>query len=202
MRNVKKGMYLLEQSYEECIKAQSVVTSMEKTSADEDTNWNWVKVHLRKPFKEVMEKAEILLENKGEIVNQETEEKEEAAIRKRKAKNELSSLEAGLKDLVEGLEEVVESTTIWVKENHAAMVETVNSTQSDLNQKHLEVGEDYLKYLDVSLVEEENTRQQTFRESLSPKLGNLKAKLLSKTPAGGGGATGPVSARQPDQVYQ
>ena len=55
VRNVTKGMHLLEQSYEECIKAQSVVTSIEKTSADEDTNWNWVKVHLRNPFKEVME---------------------------------------------------------------------------------------------------------------------------------------------------
>ena len=38
----------------------------------------------------------------------------------------------------------------------------------------------------------EETRQKTFRDGLGPKLGTLKAKLLGKTPSGGGQSGAPA----------
>ena len=196
VRKVKLKKKLLEDSYEECLRAQSVVVCLEKTSADDEPNWNWVKIHLKKYFKSAIEKTEILLEAKGEVEDPEAETKQQIANEKRKAKREMVCLEADLKDLVEGLVQAVGSTTIWLRENHSAMVESVRSTHEELTKKHLEVGENYIRYLEPQDIDSEDTRQQEFRAELGPKLGSLKAKLLSKTPAGGTAVPAVGPARQ------
>ena len=200
VRKVKLKRKLLEDSYNECLRAQSVVVCLEKTSADDEPNWNWVKIHLKKYYKNAIEKTELLLETKGELEDPETEAKQQAAEEKRKAKRDMVCLEADLKDLVEGLVQAVDSTTIWLRENHSAMVESVKTTHEELTKKHLEVGENYIRYLEPKDVDSEDTRQEEFRAELGPKLGTLSAKLLSKTPAGGSAVPAVSQTRQVSQA--
>ena len=99
VRKVKLKRKLLEDSYNnECLRAQSVVVCLEKTSADDEPNWNWVKIHLKKYYKSAIEKTELLLETKGELEDPETEAKQQAAEEKRKAKRDMVCLEADLKE--------------------------------------------------------------------------------------------------------
>ena len=137
-----------------------------------------------------MIKAEVLLANKDALEDPEEKAKEEIAAVKRKARREIAVLESDLKNLVEGLELAVQETSIWLKDNHTALLESVKTAQDDLSRKHPEYGERILALLEIGEAKTEETRQNTFRDQFGPKLGTMKAKLLSKTPAGvalGGG---------------
>ena len=157
----------------------------------DETNWTWVKLQLRKPYRDAMSKAEALLDSENALENPEVKAKEEISAAKRIARRDLAVLESDLKNLVEGLEQAVGDTNIWLRDNHTALSEGVRTAQEDLSRKHPEYGERILSLLEAGDIEAEDNRQKTFRDELGPKLGTLKAKLLSKTPSGGGPAAVP-----------
>ena len=192
VRRIKGKIKLLDESYEECQGAHAAFVCLEKTSMSDETNWTWVKVQLRKPYREAMSKAETLLDSKNALDNPEEKAKEEISAAKRIARRDLAVLESDLKNLVEGLEQAVGETNIWLRDNHTALSEGVRSAQEDLSRKHPEYGERTLSLLDAGEVQAEDTRQKTFRDGLGPKLGAMKAKLLSKTPSGGGQGAAPA----------
>ena len=67
---------------------------LEKTSASDEVNRNWVKVNLRNSFKKVIEAAEGLLDTLGEDGDIEAETKIKTAEVKRVTQFELATLEA------------------------------------------------------------------------------------------------------------
>ena len=195
VRRIKGKIKLLNESYEECQGAHAAFVCLEKTSMSDETNWTWVKLQLRKPYRDVMSKAEALLDTENALENPEEKAKEEITAAKRIARRDLAVLESDLKNLVEGLEQAVGDTNIWLRDNHTALSEGVRTAQEDLSRKHPEHGERILSLLEAGDIEAEEKRQKTFRDELGPKLGALKAKLLSKTPSGGGPGAGPVLAQ-------
>ena len=50
VRRIKSKLQLLKVSYDSVVIAQSEVVTLEKTSASDEANRNWVKEKLRKPF--------------------------------------------------------------------------------------------------------------------------------------------------------
>ena len=135
VRRIKGKIKLLDESYEDCQRAHAAFVYQEKTSMSDETNWTWVKVQLRKPYKDVMVKAEVLLANKQALDDPEEKAKEEIAAVKRKARREIAVLESDLKHLVEGLEQAVGETNIWLKDNHTALLESVKTAQDDWSSK-------------------------------------------------------------------
>ena len=127
---------LLDESYEECQGAHASVVCLEQTSMSDETNWTWVKVQLRKPYRDIMSKAETLLESKSALEDPEEKAKKEISAAKRIASRELAVLESDLKNLVEGLEQAVGDTDTWEKDNHTALSEGVRLAQEDLSKKH------------------------------------------------------------------
>ena len=100
-RRVKTKMKLVRTSYDDVMTAQAQLVSLEKTSGAEETNWNWVKTNVRKPFKDVIEKAEDVL---IDLIGEEDPEKETKALveeAKRDAKRELVRFEATAVAMVE-----------------------------------------------------------------------------------------------------
>ena len=183
VRRLKIKMKLVESSYLACIEAQSEVVVMEKTSSADENNRNWVKTNLRKPYKEVMGQADNLLDTLGAENDPEKETKVQAAEIMRDLKCKLASFEATIGAMSEGLSAAVSETNIWLKDNHAALTESVNKVNEDITKKHLEMGGDYIRILGDTEVDAEVTRQEKFRADNVPLLAKLRAKLLSKTPA-------------------
>ena len=196
-RRVKTKMKLVRSSYDDVMTAQAQLVSLEKTSGAEETNWNWVKTNVRKPFKDVIEKAEDVL---IALIGEEDPEKETKALvdeAKRDAKCELVRFEATAKAMVEGLEKAVGETNIWLPDNHEALTGSVDKIYEDLNRKHLDMGRVYLKYLGETDVETEVKRQEKFVSDNMPKVSGMKAKLLANKPAAR--AAGPGPAHQQGQ---
>ena len=104
-------MRLVLAAHEECMKAQSQVVNLEKTSASDPNNRSWVDTNLRKPLKEAMDKAEDKLESMGEKQDPEAEDKALIIEAKRDAKFELTRFEATLRVKVDGLKSAYEETT-------------------------------------------------------------------------------------------
>ena len=183
-RRVKTKMKLVRSSYDDVMTAQAQLVSLEKTSGAEETNWNWMKTNVRKPFKDVIEKAEEVL---IALIGEEDPEKETKALvdeAKRDAKCELVRFEATAKAMVEGLEKAVGETNIWLPDNHEALTGSVDKVYEDLNRKHLDMGRVYLKYLEERDVEAEVKRQEMFVADNMPKVSGMKAKLLANKPVG------------------
>ena len=125
VRRIKGKIKLLDESYGECQGAHATVVCLEQTSMSDETNWTWVKVQLRKPYRDIMSKAETLLESKSALEDPEEKVKKEISAAKRIASRELAVLESDLKNLVEGLEQAVGDTDTWEKDNHTALSEGV-----------------------------------------------------------------------------
>ena len=196
-RRVKTKMKLVRSSYDDVMTAQAQLVSLEKTSGAEETNWNWVKTNVRKPFKDVIEKAEEVL---IALIGEEDPEKETKALvdeAKRDAKCELVRFEATAKAMVEGLEKAVGETNIWLPDNHEALTGSVDKVYEDLNRKHLDMGRVYLRYLEETDVETAVKRQEKFVADNMPKVSGMKAKLLANKPAAR--AAGPGPAHQQGQ---
>ena len=138
---------------------------------------------LRKPYKEVLDKAENLLVTLRAGSDPEKESKVQAAEAKRDSKCEIASFEATITAMAEGLAEAVGDTHIWLKDNHGALTENVNNVNEDLTKKHIVIGRDYIRFLGETEVEAEVTRQEKFRADNVLVIARLRAKLLSKTPA-------------------
>ena len=96
-RKVKRKMSLVRSSYEGAIDAQAQVVTLEKTSASDEGNRNWVKVNLRQPFKKVIEAAEDVLGTMGVEDDLVEETKVQVAQEKREIQFELATFEAKLK---------------------------------------------------------------------------------------------------------
>ena len=60
-RKIKLKMEAVKNTYQDCLKAQSQVYGMEKTSGAEEQNWSWVVSNLRKPHNTIIDKAEEVL---------------------------------------------------------------------------------------------------------------------------------------------
>ena len=112
VRRIKGKIKLLNESYEESQGAHAAFVCLEKTSMSDKTNWTWVKLQLRKPYRDVMSKAEALLDSENALENPEEKAKEEISAAKRIARRDLAVLESDLKNLVEGLEQAVGDTNI------------------------------------------------------------------------------------------
>ena len=142
----------------------------------DETNWTWVKVQLRKPYREAMSKAETLLDSNNALDNPEEKAKEEISAAKRIARRDLAVLESDLKNLVEGLEQAVGETNIWLRDNHRALSEGVRSAQENLSKKNPEYGERTLSLLDAGEVQAEDTIQKNIQRWAWTKAGCNEGK--------------------------
>ena len=113
-RKIKGKMSLVRSSYDEAINAQAQVMTLEKTSASDEGNRNWVKVNLRQPFKKVIEAAEEVLGTMGVEDDLEEETKVQVAQEKRDAQFELATFEAKLKASIDSLNQAYSDTTWWL----------------------------------------------------------------------------------------
>ena len=183
VRKIKIKMKLVKSSHDDCMRAQSQVVNLEKTSASDVSNRNWVETNLRKPLKEVMDKAEdkLIAMKAGE--DPEADDKAQIEEAKREARFELTRFETTLKAKVDGLGAAYDETTIWLRDNHSALTESAEKLDNDLARQHLLLGKNYMKYLEKKDIEAEVTRQEKFSLELTPILAALQAKLLTKTPA-------------------
>ena len=180
-------MSQVKTSYDDCLSSQSQVYGLEKTSGAEESNWTWVVTNLKKPLNEVVGKAEDLLETLETPADPEAESKAQLLADKKNAKIELVRFEAKLEAEIDGAKEVYGETNIWLKENHAALTVQVEELGKDLNEKHLMLSRNYLKFLDDTEGGVENTRAEGFSSNLLPILARLQSGLRSKTPAAGPG---------------
>ena len=163
VRRIKMKMKEVKSTYEDCLEAQSQVYGLEKTSGAEESNWNWVVTNLKRPFNEVMNKAEDLLETLEQPADPEAETKAELLDAKRSTKLDLSCFEAKLKAEIEGAQEVFGETNIWLKDNHAALTSQIEEVGRELNEKHIVMHRNYRKYLDDTEGQTEETRFGTCR---------------------------------------
>ena len=185
VRKLKNKMSLVRSAYDDVLETHAEVITLEKTSASDEVNRNWVKVNLRNSFKKVIEAAEGLLDTLGEDGDIEAETKIKTAEVKRDTQFELATLEAKVTATVTSLTQVIEETTIWLKDNHGALTESVVKLEDELMKKHLTMGGNYLKLLEATEAVGEGKRQQQFRTVNGPKVAELQVKLLSKTPTRG-----------------
>ena len=185
VRKLKNKMSLVRSAYDDVLETHAEVITLEKTSASDEVNRNWVKINLRNSFKKVIEAAEGLLDTLGEVGDIEAETKIKTAEVKRVTQFELATLEAKVTATVQSLTQVIEETTIWLKDNHGALTESVVKLEDELMKKHLTMGENYLKLLEATEAVGEGKRQQQFRTENSPKVAELQVKLMSKTPTRG-----------------
>ena len=194
-RKLKNKMNLVRTSYDEAIEAHAGVITLEKTSASDEVNRTWVKTNLRNPFKKLIEAAEDKLGQMGVEGDLEAEAKVQNVEEKREAQFGLATLEAQIAGKVESLSQAFSDTTIWLSDNHGALTQSVNKLEEDLVKTHQMICKTYLRLLEDTKTETEAKRQQEFRSEKSPKIADLQAKLLSKTPAKG-------PAQQPFQPQQ
>ena len=190
-RRLKVKMGLVDDTHDKCLTALSQVWNLEKTSPTDETNWNWVNTNLRKPKNAVVNKAQELLITLDVKESPEEKAKATATDAKRKAKIELVSFEAELKAEVEGLTQVVGDTNIWLKDSHNALTKNADTIHEGLTKQHMVMGNKYLELLG-EVDQSEEDRQEKFRSELRPKLAEVRAKLLGKTPAGTGPGPGPA----------
>ena len=195
-RRIKLKMSQVKTSYDDCLSSQSQVYGLEKTSGAEESNWTWVVNNLKKPLNEVIGKAEDLLDTLETPADPEAESKNQLLADKKNAKMELVRFEAKLKAELEGVREVYGETNIWLKENHAALTVQVEELGKDLNEKHIVMSRNYVKYLDDTDGGVENTRAEKFTGELLPILARLQSGLRSKTPAAGPGHAPAVGVQQ------
>ena len=184
-RRIKSKMSLVRSSYDEAINAQAQVVTLEKTSASDEGNRNWVKVNLRQPFKKVIEAAEDVLATMGVEDDLVEETKVQVAQEKREAQFELATFEAKLKASIDSLSQAYSDTTIWLCDNHGALTMSAEKLDEDLSKQHIVVCRKALKFLTGQEADTEGERQQKFRADSGPKIADLRIKLLSKTPARG-----------------
>ena len=126
--------------------------NLEKTSPTDEVNWNWVNTNLRKPRNTFVRKAEeklITLDNKE---SPEEKAKVKASEDVRRAKIELASFEGVLKAEVEGLEQVMTETTIWLRDNHTAVSTSAEEIQQRLSRQHIEIGGRYMELRETGQV--------------------------------------------------
>ena len=64
-RRLKNKICLLKGSYDRVLDAHASLIMLEKTSASDEVNRNWVKVNLRQPFKKLIDAGEDLLNTLG-----------------------------------------------------------------------------------------------------------------------------------------
>ena len=62
----------------------------------------------------------------------------------RDAKAELSRFELTIKSMIENMEEALEQTETWLKDNHDELTDSVKKVEEDLRKKHLQKGKIYL----------------------------------------------------------
>ena len=84
----------------------------------------------------------------------------------RRAKIELASFEGVLKAEVEGLEQVMTETTIWLRDNHTAVSTSAEEIQQRLSRQHIEIGGRYMELIEAGQVTAEEERQGKLREEL------------------------------------
>ena len=182
-RRLKVKLCQVKSYYEKALDAHANVIMLEKTSASDEINKNWVKNNLRQPYKKIVEAGEDILSSMGAVSEQEAEAKVQLESSRRDARCELGTLEAKLKASVDSLGQVIKDTSIWLPDNHRALVESVDKLDADLSCLHVERSKVVLKLLLEADTEKEVTRQQEFRSSLCGLIADLKIKLASKTPA-------------------
>ena len=183
VRRIKSKLQLLKVSYDSVVIAQSEVVTLEKTSASDEANRNWVKEKLRKPFVSLSDRAEDVLEATGEAGDLEAQNKLEAEQEKKTAKLELSILEVNLTATIDGLQKAIDDTNIWLPENHKSLLDGVNTAEEDLTRKHTSLASKLLSYLVDAEANTEDKRQTDYRANLLPVLASVKTKLWSKTPS-------------------
>ena len=128
-RRIKVKIDLVTETYDNCLTACSQVWNLEKSSPTDEVNWNWVNTNLRKPRNTIVRKAEEKLITLDDKESPEEKAKVRASEEMRKAKIELASFEGELKAEVEGLEQVVADTTIWLRDNHSALSKSAEEVQ-------------------------------------------------------------------------
>ena len=124
-RRLKNKISLLRGIYDKVLDAHANLIMLEKTSASDEVNRNWVKVNLRQPFKKLIDAGENLLNTLGAEDETEAEAKYQITVKKRDAKCDLTTLEAKLKAGTDSLGQVVSDTSIWLVDNHKALVDSV-----------------------------------------------------------------------------
>ena len=182
-RRLKNKICLLKGSYDRVLDAHASLIMLEKTSASDEVNRNWVKVNLRQPFKKLIDAGEDLLNTLGVEDDTEAEAKNQIAVKKRDAMCDMTTLEAKLKAGTDSLGQVVSDTSIWLVDNHKALVDSVEKLDAELTEVHVQKGKDLIKLLDDTEVKVETKRQQEFRSSLCGVIADLRIKLAGKTPA-------------------
>ena len=105
-----------------------------------------------------------------------------------------------------GLDKSIAETNIWLTENHGALSGSVKEVDDDITKQHITLSRKYLNFFEETEAGTEAERQQEFRNELKPKIAELKAKLMSKTPRAGvppsGGVVQQSHGVQPGGVQQ
>ena len=184
-RKIKLKMEAVKNTYQDCLKAQSQVYGMEKTSGAEEQNWSWVVSNLRKPHNTIIDKAEEVLYSIEVPPDPEAESKVKLSEKKKQAKIKLLNLEGKLKAELEAAQSVYMDTTIWLSSNHTALLEQVNGIGTDLNDKHIVYSNEYRGLLTDTEDATEDKRVTAYREELLPLFAKLQLGLKAKTPATG-----------------
>ena len=182
IRRIKLKKKETETSYKDCLEAQSKVYGLENSSGGEENNWNWVLTNLKKPYNEIMRRADTLLEEVEPLVDPEAEKKTQIVASRKKVQRDLLYLEAKLKAGVDGAMKAYGDTTIWLVSNHEALTGEVDQLARDLDEKHLTLSQRYLDYLEADDENKEYERAETFRGEMLPKIAELRAGLKGKAP--------------------
>ena len=130
-------------TYQDPLKAQ--VFGLEKTYGTEEKNWKWVVSTLKKPYNNIIEKAEDILTTPEIPVDHEAEKKIQLMEEKKQSKISLPNFEGKLRAEIDAAKSVYEETTIWLSINHTALLDQVNSLMVDLNEKHLVICSDDIR---------------------------------------------------------
>ena len=134
VRKIRMKIEAVKTTYQECLRAQSQVYGLEKSTGAEEQNWNWVIFNLKKPHNDILEKAEDKLIELEAPTDVEAENKAKLLEDKKQAKIKLFNFEGKLQAELEAAKTVFEDTTIWLSSNHSALLEQVNELGVDLNE--------------------------------------------------------------------
>ena len=182
-RRLKNKISLVKNAYDQALDAHASVITLEKTSAADELNRNWVKSNLRKQFKQVIEAGEDKLLSLGFGSDLEQEAKSKVASQKLEAQCDLAMLETRLKASIESLTQVVADTTIWLSDNHSAVTERVIKLEDELFCEHVKKCKVLLSLLSEEDVEVESKKQLKSRSDMCTQVADLRIKLASKTPS-------------------
>ena len=182
-RRIKLKVGHVKSTYEDALDSHAGVITIEKTSASDEVNRNWVRSNLRQPYVKVTEAAEDKLISMGAVDDEETESRNQIAQQKSLISCELATLEARLKASVESMNGVLVDTTIWLVDNHKALSDTVEKLDDDLTKLHVEKTNALLRLLTGEEIETTSRKHLSIRNELCKKIADLKIKLAGKTPA-------------------